>query len=144
MEKSAELQIVVSGSFIPFHDGLSGLSELLDEMKWYVHHKKNSQDHFNVLRRIQKNPQSSQRELAEELGFSLGKLNYCLKALKAKGLIKIANFKKNPNKLNYIYVLTPKGISEKTKLTVNFMKRKMSEYDELKAELGKNKNVDNN
>jgi len=106
--------------------------------------KKNSQDHFNVLRRIQKNPQSSQRELAEELGFSLGKLNYCLKALKAKGLIKIANFKKNPNKLNYIYVLTPKGISEKTKLTVNFMKRKMSEYDELKAELGKNKNVDNN
>jgi len=93
------------------------------------------QDHFNVLRKIQKNPKSTQRELAEELGFSLGKLNYCLKALKNKGLIKINNFKKNPNKLNYAYILTPKGISEKTKLTVNFMKRKMKEYDELKKEI---------
>ena len=106
--------------------------------------KPENQDHFDVLRRIQKNPKSSQRELAEELGFSLGKLNYCLKALKSKGLIKIENFKKNPNKLNYIYVLTPKGITEKTKLTLNFMKRKMAEYDELKAELKKNKNVDYN
>jgi len=96
-----------------------------------------NQDHFNVLRRIQKNPKSSQRELAEELGFSLGKLNYCVKALQSKGLVKIGNFKKNPRKINYIYVLTPKGISEKTKLTINFMKRKMREYDELKAELKK-------
>tara|TARA_B100000029_G_scaffold320313_1_gene312667 strand:+ start:149 stop:463 length:315 start_codon:yes stop_codon:yes gene_type:complete len=96
-----------------------------------------NQDHFDVLRNIQKNPKSSQRELAENLGFSLGKLNYCLKALKSKGLIKIENFKKNPNKINYIYVLTPKGISEKTKLTMNFMKRKMAEYDELKRELEK-------
>ena len=93
-------------------------------------------DHFNVLRKIQQKPQSTQRELAEELNFSLGKLNYCLKALKSKGLIKINNFKKNPNKLNYIYVLTPTGISEKTKLTLNFMKIKMREYDELKKELG--------
>ena len=98
---------------------------------------KNEQDHFEVLRRIQKKPESSQRELAEKLGFSLGKLNYCLKALKRKGLIKINNFKKNPNKLNYLYVLTPKGIGEKTKLTINFMKRKMKEYDELKIELKK-------
>ena len=98
---------------------------------------KNEQDHFEVLRRIQKKPESSQRELAEELGFSLGKLNYCLRALKTKGLIKISNFKKNPNKINYIYVLTPRGISEKTKLTVNFMRRKMLEYDELKKELKK-------
>ena len=96
---------------------------------------KEDQDHFNVLRKIQKNPESSQRELAEELGFSLGKLNYCLKALKNKGFVKIRNFKKNPNKMNYIYVLTPKGISEKTKLTLNFMERKMKEYDELKKEL---------
>ena len=94
------------------------------------------QDHFNVLRKIKKKPAASQRELAEELGFSLGKLNYCLRALKFKGLIKIKNFTKNPNKLNYIYVLTPKGIAAKTKLTVNFMKRKMTEYDELKKELG--------
>ena len=84
---------------------------------------------------IKNKPESSQRELAEELGFSLGKLNYCLKALKNKGLIKISNFTKNPKKINYIYVLTPKGISEKTKLTINFMKRKMKEYDELKREL---------
>ena len=100
---------------------------------------KNEQDHFDVLRRIEKSPQSSQRELAEELGFSLGKLNYCLKALQSKGLVKIENFKKNPKKINYIYVLTPKGISQKTKLTINFMKRKMQEYDELKSELKKNK-----
>lgn len=94
-----------------------------------------NQDHFNVLRKIKNKPDSSQRELAEELGFSLGKLNYCLKALKSKGLIKIRNFKKNPNKLNYAYILTPKGISEKTKLTLNFMKKKMEEYDELKKEI---------
>ena len=94
-----------------------------------------NQDHFNVLRKIQQKPESSQRELAEDLGFSLGKLNYCLKALKVKGLVKIKNFKKNPNKINYIYVLTPKGVSERSKLTLNFMKRKMKEYDELKREV---------
>ena len=96
---------------------------------------KENPDHFDVLRKIQKKPKTTQRELAEELGFSLGKLNYCLKALHAKGLIKMQNFKKNPKKINYIYVLTPKGITEKTKLTINFMKRKMNEYDELKKEL---------
>ena len=98
----------------------------------------NDQDHFNVLRKLQKSPEATQRELAEDLGFSLGKLNYCLKALRQKGLVKISNFKKNPNKINYFYVLTPKGIAIKTKLTVNFMKRKMLEYEELKKEL-KNK-----
>ena len=97
--------------------------------------KKENEDQFAVLRKIQSRPESTQRELAKDLGFSLGKLNYCLKALKGKGLVKIENFTKNPNKINYIYVLTPKGISEKTKLTVNFMKRKMKEYDELKKEL---------
>ena len=95
----------------------------------------NSQDHFEVLRKIQKEPETTQRKLAKDLGFSLGKLNYCLKALKEKGLIKTRNFKKNPNKINYFYVLTPRGISEKTRLTLNFMKRKMREYDELKDEL---------
>ena len=85
----------------------------------------NNQDQFNVSRKINKNPKSTQRQLAEELGFSLGKLNYCLKALKDKGLIKINNFQNNPNKFGYVYILTPKGISEKTKLTLNFMKRKM-------------------
>ena len=94
-----------------------------------------NQDHFNVLRKINSKPKSTQRELAEELGFSLGKLNYCLKALKIKGFVKMKDFEKNPNKINYIYVLTPKGIAEKTKLTINFMKRKMKEYDELKKDL---------
>ena len=98
-----------------------------------------NQDHFNILRKIQQKPESSQRELAEELGFSLGKLNYCLAALKVKGLVKIENFKKNPNKFNYIYVLTPKGIVQKTKLTLNFMKKKMLEYDELKKDLDQKK-----
>jgi len=97
----------------------------------------NNQDHFNVLRKIEKKPGSTQRELAKELGFSLGKLNYCLKALKGKGLVKIENFKKNPKKINYIYILTPKGITEKAKLTINFMKIKMKEYDELKKEINK-------
>ena len=96
-----------------------------------------NKDHFEILRKIKTKPKATQRQLAKELGFSLGKLNYCIKALKSKGLIKIENFKKNPNKINYIYVLTPKGIAEKTKLTMNFMKRKMKEYEELKKEVGK-------
>ena len=96
---------------------------------------KNKQDHFEILRKIQKKPNSSQRELADELGFSLGKLNYCLKALQTKGFVKIKNFSKNPNKLNYFYILTPKGIAEKTKLTLDFMQLKMKEYDELKKEI---------
>tara|TARA_Y100001935_G_C17026574_1_gene370386 strand:+ start:70 stop:372 length:303 start_codon:yes stop_codon:yes gene_type:complete len=90
---------------------------------------------FEVLRKIDKEPKTSQRKLALDLGFSLGKLNYCLKALKDKGLIKINNFKKNPNKLNYVYIITPKGISAKTKLTLKFMKRKLQEYEELKKEM---------
>jgi|TARA_B110000902_G_C14038912_1_gene487040 EPS-associated MarR family transcriptional regulator len=101
--------------------------------------KNNKTDHFEVLRKIQQKPKSTQRELAEELGFSLGKINYCLKALKDKGLVKIENFTKNPNKINYIYVLTPKGITKKTKLTINFMKTKIREYDELKSELNEKK-----
>tara|TARA_Y100000996_G_scaffold344111_1_gene281803 strand:- start:158 stop:466 length:309 start_codon:yes stop_codon:yes gene_type:complete len=99
---------------------------------------KNEQDQFEVLRKIEKVKKSSQRELAEELGFSLGKLNYCLKSLQKKGLVKLKNFQKQPNKIKYLkYVITPKGISERTKLTMNFMKRKMREYDELKKELEK-------
>jgi EPS-associated MarR family transcriptional regulator len=103
----------------------------------YMNNKLDNQDHFNIMRKIQKQPKTSQRNLAGQLGFSLGKLNYCLKALQQKGLIKIKNFQKNTNKLNYIYVLTPKGFNEKTKLTVNFMKRKIKEYEELKGELKK-------
>ena len=98
---------------------------------------KNKQDHFEVLRKIQASPKASQRELAEDLGFSLGKINYCLKALQEKGLVKIKSFSKKDDKVKYFqqYILTPKGIAERTKLTINFMKRKMKEYDELKKEL---------
>ena len=93
-------------------------------------------DHFEVLRKVQKKSKTSQRELAEQLGFSLGKLNYCLKTLQDKGLLKIQNFKKQSNKIRYIqYVLTPKGISLRMQLTLNFMKRKMEEYEELKSEI---------
>ena len=96
-----------------------------------------NQDYLNLLRKIKSKPDSTQRELAGELGISLGKLNYCLNALKTKGLIKITNFKKNQDKLGYIYVLTPSGIATKTRLTINFMKKKMEEYDELKKEIEK-------
>ena len=99
------------------------------------HIMEDNQDHFNVLRTIGKSKNITQRQLATKLGFSLGKLNYCVKALMDKGFIKINNFKKNPNKSVYMYILTPKGISAKAKLTVDFMKRKIIEYDELKAEI---------
>jgi len=97
--------------------------------------KKSNQDHFDILRTISKKPEVSQRQLASELGFSLGKLNYCLKKLQNKGLIKIQNFKKNKKKINYLYILTPQGISSKTKLTITFMQKKIKEYDELKSEI---------
>ena len=101
--------------------------------------KDNNDDLFNILRNISNNPESSQRTLAKNNGLSLGKLNYCLKALKDKGLIKARNFRNNKNKVKYLYILTPKGIAEKTRLTINFMNRKMKEYDELKKEIEEKK-----
>ena len=95
-------------------------------------------DQFNILRRLNKDPLITQRKLAMELSFSLGKLNYLLKSLKNKGLIKISNFKKNKNKVRYFYILTPEGIIKKKTMTINFMKRKMKEYDELKKEMENN------
>ena len=96
-------------------------------------------DNLNILRKIYKNPKQNQRKLANQLGLSLGKLNYCIKKLREKGLIKINNFRTSDNKFKYIYILTPKGVNEKTKITINFMKQKMKEYDELKIELKKEK-----
>ena len=92
-------------------------------------------EHLQILRKIDKKPNSTQRELANDLGISLGKLNYCITALKKKGLIKIQNFKKNPKKINYLYILTPRGIAMKTNMTIDFMKKKIQEYNELKSEL---------
>ncbi len=103
---------------------------------------KNKEEYLDILRKIDSKPDISQRRLARELKFSLGKLNYCIKALRNKGLIKIENFEKNPKKLKYIYILTPKGIKKKTLLTINFIKVKMKEYEKLKKELKKiNKHV---
>ena len=76
---------------------------------------------LEVMRTITDKPDITQRELADRLGHSLGKLNYCLRELKLKGFLKIENFRKNPNKLNYLYILTPKGLAAKTKLTISFM-----------------------
>jgi EPS-associated MarR family transcriptional regulator len=97
------------------------------------------QEDLEILRKINTKPNSTQRELANELGFSLGKLNYCLKALHKKGLVKVENFKKNPEKIKYLYILTPKGVAAKAKLSINFMKRKMKEYEQLKKEINNNK-----
>ena len=96
--------------------------------------KKNNQDHLEILRKISKKPKTSQRELAEELGFSVGKLNYCIKELRYKGLIKIRNFSKNKKKMNYLYILTPQGISSKTKLALKFIKKTMKQHDDLMLE----------
>ena len=100
-------------------------------------------EHLNVLRKIHNNSKFTQRTLAGELGYSLGKLNFIINELKKKGLIKYKNFKNNNNKFNYLYVLTPKGVSLKTKLIYNFMKRKLREYDELKQEAEKAEKAQN-
>mgnify|MGYP001361943372 FL=1 len=97
----------------------------------------NESDKLNVLRIINNKPKITQREMAKSLGLSLGKLNYVLQSLKSKGHIKIENFRNNQNKINYLYLLTPSGISKKTKLTLNFMNLKMREYDELQKELSR-------
>ena len=90
---------------------------------------------LKVMRLLENSPEMTQRELASTLGISLGAANFCLKALVDKGWIKIDNFNKNPNKLGYLYLVTPKGIAAKTKLTMQFLKRKLIEYDELKTEI---------
>lgn len=91
--------------------------------------------HLNALRLLEENPEMSQRKLAEALGVSLGATNYCLKALVDKGWVKLENFQKNPNKLGYLYLLTPMGIAAKTALTAHFLRQKKTEYEKLKAEI---------
>ena len=91
--------------------------------------------HFRVLRLLEINPKINQRDLASAAGLSLGKANYCIKALLEKGLIKVQNFKSNKRKLAYAYLLTPAGIAEKAVLTQRFLRRKIEEYEVLKAEI---------
>ena len=90
---------------------------------------------LDLLRRLESNPQYTQRELSQEMGVSLGKVNYCMKKLTEKGLIKLTNFTHNPNKMGYAYLLTPSGIEEKSRLTFSFLKRKVIEYEILKIEI---------
>jgi EPS-associated MarR family transcriptional regulator len=91
--------------------------------------------HLDLLRNLESNPEHTQRELSREMAVSLGKVNYCIRKLTEKGLIKISNFKQNSNKMGYAYLLTPKGIEEKARLTISFLKRKSIEYEILKKEI---------
>lgn len=91
--------------------------------------------YFRVMRILQENPDLTQRELADKLGISVGGLNYCLKALMDKGMVKMKNFASSKNKFGYVYVLTPSGMAEKAAITQRFLKRKMDEYEALKAEI---------
>ena len=91
--------------------------------------------YYRVMRILQDNPDMTQRELAEQLGISVGGLNYCMKALMEKGLVKMKNFASSKNKFGYVYVLTPSGMAEKAAITHRFLQRKMEEYEALKAEI---------
>jgi len=90
---------------------------------------------YKILKLVEGNPAISQRELASQLGISLGKVNFCLKALIEKGLLKATNFRNNKNKLAYMYLLTPSGIEEKASITLRFLKYKIHEYEVLQAEI---------
>ena len=97
----------------------------------------NKDIHLDLLHKLESNPEYTQRELSQEMGVSLGKVNYCMKKLTEKGLIKITNFTHNPNKIGYVYLLTPSGVEEKARLTFSFLKRKIKEYEVLKEEIDK-------
>jgi EPS-associated MarR family transcriptional regulator len=90
---------------------------------------------LEALRFLESNPKVTQRELAQALGISLGATNYCLKALVKKGWLKLESFHRNPKKMGYLYLLTPKGVAAKTELTVSFLQRKLAEYEILRAEI---------
>ena len=96
----------------------------------------NNQDiRLDLLRKLESNPEFTQRELSREMGVSLGKVNYCMKKLTEKGWVKLTNFSHNKNKMGYAYLLTPGGIEEKSRLTFSFLKRKIVEYEILKKEI---------
>ncbi|MGB3290139.1 MAG: MarR family EPS-associated transcriptional regulator [Burkholderiaceae bacterium] len=93
------------------------------------------ESHLKMLRLLESNPGMSQRELADELGVSLGKINYCIKALVDKGMVKMQNFRNSQNKLAYAYLLTPAGLTTKTELAARYLKIKIAEYEVLKQEI---------
>ena len=91
--------------------------------------------HYKLMRLLQANPQMSQRDAARELGISLGKVNYCLRALVSKGWVKASNFKNSQNKAAYMYLLTPRGLEQKASLTLRFLNIKLREYEALRTEI---------
>jgi EPS-associated MarR family transcriptional regulator len=93
--------------------------------------------HLDLLCKLEASPELTQRELSKDMGVSLGKINYCMQKLIEKGWVKISNFSKNPNKVSYIYLLTPQGIEQKRILTISFLKIKLDEYEVLKNEINK-------
>ena len=95
----------------------------------------NKDIHLDLLRKLEVNPEYTQRELSKEMGVSLGKVNYCMKKLIEKGWLKLTNFSRNPNKVGYVYLLTPKGIEQKARLTFEFLAIKLEEYEMLKEEI---------
>jgi EPS-associated MarR family transcriptional regulator len=95
----------------------------------------NSEVSYRVLRILEEEPEITQRALAERLGVSLGKANYCLKALLRKGFIKARNFKNSGRKVQYVYALTPKGVQERMRVTLDFLRRKSDEFEEIKQEI---------
>ena len=111
---------------------------LIFDFQLFFLHLVNKKDiHLDLLRKLEANPEYTQRELSQEMGVSLGKINYCMKKLIEKGWIKLTNFSHNSNKLGYMYLLTPHGIEQKAKLTILFLKIKMKEYETLKDEINK-------
>ena len=94
-----------------------------------------TETHLKILKHIEANPRVSQRQLAQKLGVSVGKINYCVQALITKGWVKAGNFKRNPNKVSYLYLLTPAGIEEKAKLTASFLKQKIVEHEIITQEI---------
>jgi len=95
----------------------------------------NKDTHLDLLRKLESNPEYTQRELSREMGISLGKVNYCMQKLTKKGWVKLTNFSSSRNKLGYIYLLTPKGVEQKAKLTTSFLKTKIKEFEILKDEI---------
>jgi len=91
--------------------------------------------HYKLLKVLEETPDVTQRELAARLGISLGKANYCLRALMGRGWVKMGNFHRNPNKMGYVYLLTPSGIDQKARFAVRFLRHKLHEFDALKAEI---------
>ncbi len=116
------------------------MPNLIQKVEQSVTVQRQEDAHYRVMQALERNPDLTQRELSKELGVSLGKLNYCLKALIDKGWVKVGNFSHSKNKMNYAYLLTPKGISEKARMTQGFLYRKIEEYEALRKEIDLLKN----